>query len=140
MWGDANTPISILYDDPILLKSQWGRPVPAGRLGALPPKCKVAFEFRHDSWCDDEIYSILRERDAPICLSDTDEVSDPNALVIPTASWGYLRLRRTEYDDKALADWAQRVEKQPWSEAYVFFKHEDEARGPLFAEKFRQKL
>jgi len=109
-------------------------------LGALPPKAHVAFEFRHDSWCDDEIYSILRERDIPVCLSDTDEVTDPNALVIPTASWGYLRLRRTEYDDRALGDWAQRVEKQPWSDAYVFFKHEDEARGPLFAERFREKL
>ena len=108
-------------------------------LGPLPPKCKVAFEFRHDSWCDDEIYSILRERDAPICLSDTDEVTDPDALVIPTASWGYLRLRRTEYGDTALGGWAERVGKQPWSEAYVFFKHEDEARGPLFAETFRQK-
>jgi hypothetical protein len=40
VWGDANTPSSILYDDPILLKSQCGRPVPAGRLGALPPKLR----------------------------------------------------------------------------------------------------
>jgi uncharacterized protein YecE (DUF72 family) len=107
-------------------------------LSSLPPKAQVAFEFRHDSWCDEEVYSILRERDVPICLSDTDEVTDPNALVIPTASWGYLRLRRTEYSEEALADWARRVEKQPWREAYVFFKHEDEARGPMFAERFRR--
>jgi uncharacterized protein YecE (DUF72 family) len=106
-------------------------------LGALPPKCQVAFEFRHDSWCDDEIYSILRERDVPICLSDTDEVTDPNALVIPTASWGYLRLRRTEYSADAISDWARRIAIQPWREAYVFFKHEDEGRGPQFAEQFR---
>ena len=103
----------------------------------LPPKCQVAFEFRHDSWCDDAIYSILRERDVPICLSDTDEVTDPNSLVIPTASWGYLRLRRTEYTADAIADWVRRIAKQPWREAYIFFKHEDEARGPLFAEQFR---
>ncbi len=109
-------------------------------LQSLPPKAQVAFEFRHESWCDEEIYSILRHRDVPICLSDTDEVTDPDARVIPTASWGYLRLRRTEYSDSALADWAQRVEKQPWREGYVFFKHEDEAKGPMFAEQFRQKL
>jgi uncharacterized protein YecE (DUF72 family) len=106
-------------------------------LGVLPPKCPVAFEFRHESWCDDEVYSILRERDAPICLSDTDAVTDPNTLVIPTASWGYLRLRRTEYSESAISDWAQRIAKQPWREAYVFFKHEDEGRGPRFAEQFR---
>ena len=109
-------------------------------LGVLPPKARVAFEFRHDSWCDDEIYSILRERDVPLCLSDTDEVTDPNAVVIPTASWGYLRLRRTEYSADGLAEWAARVERQPWSEAYVFFKHEEEGKGPKFAEEFRQNL
>jgi uncharacterized protein YecE (DUF72 family) len=109
-------------------------------LQALPVRSPVAFEFRHESWLDDEVYSILRERDVPICLSDTDEVIDPNTLVIPTASWGYLRLRRTDYPAEALADWARRVEKQPWREAYVFFKHEDEGRGPMFAEKFRAAL
>ena len=109
-------------------------------LGILPPKAQVAFEFRHDSWCDEEIYSILRQRDVPLCLSDTDEVANPDAVVIPTASWGYLRLRRTEYSEDAINDWARRVEKQPWREAYVFFKHEEEGKGPLFAEKFRAKL
>ncbi len=73
-------------------------------LGLLPPKAQVAFEFRHDSWCDEEIYSILRQRDVPLCLSDTDEVADPDAVVIPTASWGYLRLRRTEYSEDAIAN------------------------------------
>jgi len=109
-------------------------------LAALPPKARAAFEFRHDSWCDDEIYALLRERDAPLCLSDTDDVADPDALIIPTASWGYLRLRRTEYAGSALRDWARRVEKQPWSEAYVFFKHEEEGKGPIFAEQFRSGL
>jgi uncharacterized protein YecE (DUF72 family) len=111
-----------------------------GFLSILPPKALVAFEFRHLSWCDDEIYGMLRERDAPLCLSDTDEVADPDGLIIPTASWGYLRLRRTEYSDAALSDWAVRIEKQPWREAYVFFKHEDEAKGPMFAERFRVRF
>ncbi len=106
-------------------------------LAVLPAKAKVAFEFRHASWCDDEIYAILRGRDVPICLSDTDEVADPDSLVIPTATWGYMRLRRTDYSEAALSAWAARIEKQPWHEAYVFFKHEEEGKGPAFAEKFR---
>jgi uncharacterized protein YecE (DUF72 family) len=109
-------------------------------LAALPPARKVAFEFRHDSWCDEEIYELLRGRDAALCLADTDETTNPDALVIPTASWGYLRLRRTEYADADLAAWAGRVGRQRWEEAYVFFKHEDEARGPLFGERFRALL
>jgi uncharacterized protein YecE (DUF72 family) len=112
----------------------------AGKLrdfvAALPADRKVVFEFRHASWCDDEIYGILRDRDIALCLADTDEVTDRDALVVPTASWGYLRLRRTEYTRDDLAEWAGRVTRQPWSEAYVAFKHEDEAKGPRFAVDF----
>jgi uncharacterized protein YecE (DUF72 family) len=106
----------------------------------LPPDRRVAFEFRHDSWFDDEIYAILRERDIALCAADTDEVADPDALVVPTASWGYMRLRRTEYAPGQLTAWAERVEKQSWSDAYVFFKHEDEGKGPRFAVEFRAQL
>src|SRR3954454_24783486 len=63
----------------------------------LPVDRRVAFEFRHDSWFDDEVYAILRDRDIALCAADTDEVADPDSLVVPTASWGYMRLRRTEY-------------------------------------------
>jgi uncharacterized protein YecE (DUF72 family) len=106
----------------------------------LPHDRRVAFEFRHASWCDEEIYDILRQRDIALCLSDTDEVADPEELVVPTASWGYMRLRRTEYASGQLAAWATRVERQPWSDAYVFFKHEDEGKGPRFAVEFRALL
>jgi uncharacterized protein YecE (DUF72 family) len=106
----------------------------------LPPERRVAFEFRHDSWFDEEIYAILRGRDIALCAADTDEVTDPDALVVPTASWGYMRLRRTEYAPGQLTAWAQRVEKQAWTDAYVFFKHEDEGKGPRFAVEFRAQL
>jgi hypothetical protein len=56
--------------------------------------------------------------------------------VVPTASWGYLRLRKVEYGTSELAVWAERLRSQPWSEAFVFFKHEDEATGPKLAAEF----
>ncbi|SRR5581483_4372329 len=105
-------------------------------IAILPKEQRVAFEFRHDSWVDDEVISLLRERDAAMCLSDTDEVTDPASVVVPSASWGYLRLRRTEYPGTQLEEWRARIEAQPWSAAYVFFKHEDEGKGPAFAKKF----
>jgi uncharacterized protein YecE (DUF72 family) len=105
-------------------------------LSILPRDRRIAFEFRHASWCDDEVYGLLRARDVAICLADTDEVVDRDALVIPTASWGYLRLRRTEYGEGEIAAWRDRIERQPWSDAFVFFKHEDEAKGPRFATEF----
>lgn len=115
-----------------------------GRLTALlamiPRERRVALEVRHDSWLADDVYDALRQRDAALCLSDTDEVADPDALIVPTATWGYLRLRRTEYPGDTLDRWARRVEAQPWSDAYVFFKHEDEAKGPAFAKRFLNAL
>lgn len=107
---------------------------------SLPEARRVAFEFRHDSWFDDEVYAILRERDIALCAADTDEVTDVDALLVPTASWGYMRLRRTEYAAGEIEAWAARVQRQAWSEAYVFFKHEDEGKGPRFAVEFRAQL
>ena len=105
-------------------------------LPMIPATARVVMEFLDDSWLDDEVYAVLREHNAAICLSDTDEVTDPAALVVPTATWGYLRLRRTEYTPAMLAEWRERIEAQPWDEAFVFFKHEDEGRGPKFAREF----
>jgi uncharacterized protein YecE (DUF72 family) len=59
-----------------------------------------------------------------------DEDEGPTPLV-PTASWGYLRLRKTTYGDEELNEWARRVKGQPWREAFVFLKHdEDSPAGP----------
>jgi uncharacterized protein YecE (DUF72 family) len=105
-------------------------------IAILPKEQPVAFEFRHESWVDDEVTSILRDRDAAMCLSDTDEVTDADRLIVPSASWGYLRLRRTEYADADLEAWHRRIAATPWQRAFIFFKHEDEGKGPAFAKRF----
>ena len=105
-------------------------------LTLIPGNVRTALEVRHDSWLDDEVYALLRDHDVALCLSDTDEVTDPDALIVQTAGWGYLRLRRTEYSDGDLAAWKSRIAAQPWSDAWLFFKHEDEAKGPAFARRY----
>ena len=107
------------------------------RLPAGPP---AAFEFRHESWFDDEVASALREHGRALCLADVDEEAKPGGTLVPTASWGYLRLRRAEYSDADLTGWAERIRAQPWERAFVFFKHEDEARGPELAERLNALL
>jgi uncharacterized protein YecE (DUF72 family) len=94
---------------------------------------RAAFEFRHETWFDDEVYELLRNHGAALCLADTEDGEPP---LEATAAWGYLRLRRPDYDDDALAKWAERVRARPWQEAYVFFKHEDEGKGPELAARF----
>jgi len=108
-------------------------------IAVLPRESRVAFEFRHATWLDDEVYDILHGRDAALCASDTDEVSDVDNIFVPTASWGYQRLRRTEYSDEQLQAWRDRIAQQNWSDAYVFFKHEDEGKGPAFAKRFLKR-
>jgi uncharacterized protein YecE (DUF72 family) len=105
-----------------------------GFLSLLPRDLPAAMEFRHQSWFDEEVFGVLREHNASLCLADAD-----NELEIPfvsTAAWGYLRLRRPEYTDADLGEWAKRVIDQPWKDAFVFFKHEDEGKGPEFAKRF----
>ena len=93
----------------------------------------VAFEFRNPTWHDEAVYSALRARGCALCQADTDE--EPLAALVPTAPFGYLRLRRAEYSEEDLARWAATLHAQPWREVYVFFKHED-ATGPLTARRF----
>jgi uncharacterized protein YecE (DUF72 family) len=101
-------------------------------LAALPEERRAAFEFRHESWFDDEVYQALRDRGSSLCVSDTDEEGRPAPLV-PTTGWGYLRLRRPDYGAAELAGWAERIRAQPWSDAFVFFKHEEEGKGAALA-------
>ena len=105
-------------------------------LALLPAGRPVAFEFRHESWFDDEVYGALREKGVALCAADTDEFGDRGAPIVPTAGFGYLRLRRADYDDAALAAWAERIRAQPWTRAFVFFKHEDAGKGPAMAARF----
>jgi uncharacterized protein YecE (DUF72 family) len=98
---------------------------------------RAAFEFRHPSWFDEEVFGALRKRDCALCVADQGE--DDAAPFVSTAGWGYLRLRRPEYTDAELDAWAKQVGSQPWSDAFVFFKHEDEATGPALAAKFLER-
>ena len=96
-----------------------------GFLGLLPAGRRYTIEFRHESWFDDEVLSILRERDVAMCIAEQDEFCCP---VEATASWGYLRLHRKDYDPSALEKWAGKVASTGWSDVYVYFKH-DEGMG-----------
>ncbi len=106
-------------------------------LALLPDGTPAAFEFRHASWFDDEVFEALRSKNAALCIADAEELSTP---FVATAAWGYLRLRRQDYDEAALTAWAARVATSPWSSAFVFFKHEDAGLGPRLAEAFRRRL
>ncbi len=111
----------------------------AERLGKLlaimPDGFRVAFEFRHESWFDDEVYALLRSRNAALCIADTEAGGTP---AVATADFGYLRLRAVEYSDDDLKNWIAKIDQVGggWRDAYVFFKHEDSGSGPALARRF----
>jgi uncharacterized protein YecE (DUF72 family) len=105
-------------------------------LALIPGNISCAFEFRSPSWLDVEILELLLKRRCSLCIADTDE--NPANEIISTAPWGYLRLRRSDYTDTDLSQCMERILSQKWERAFVFFKHEEEAKGPKMAMRFRE--
>ncbi|HEV2394857.1 MAG TPA: DUF72 domain-containing protein [Verrucomicrobiae bacterium] len=106
-------------------------------LGLLPRQPGAAFEFRHQSWFDPEIFDLLHQHQAVLCIAEAE--NDLEIPFVSTADWGYMRLRRPDYGDAALKAWAKRVKQQQWREAFVFFKHEEEGKGPEMARRFLEQ-
>lgn len=103
-------------------------------LSLLPQSRRAAFEFRHASWFDDEVYALLHAYRAALCIADAE--GDLEVPFVATTDWGYLRLRRPNYGDAALRSWARQVRQQDWQDAFVFFKHEDAGHAPQLAKRF----
>lgn len=104
-------------------------------LPLIPATVRCAFEFRSPTWLEAGVAELLHARGHALCIADSDE--KPALEIASTASWGYLRLRRSGYTEADLKQWAQRICSQEWERAFVFFKHEDEATGPAEALHFR---
>jgi uncharacterized protein YecE (DUF72 family) len=84
-------------------------------LTLLPPHRLAAFEFRHQSWFDEDVFSLLRTHQAALCIAEAE--NDLDIPFVSTADWGYLRLRRPDYGDAELKTWGERVRRQDWRDA-----------------------
>lgn len=101
-------------------------------LSLLPRNFKAAFEFRHQSWFHEDVYSALRDRNAAVCIAETEKLTTPE---IQTATYNYYRFRRPSYAPEDLVQLASRIESSlaDGRETYAFFKHEEDPRSPLNA-------
>jgi uncharacterized protein YecE (DUF72 family) len=108
-------------------------------LGILPGGMRCAFEFRHDSWHSDEVFRLLEKFGAALCIADMGDKTTP---LVPTARHGYFRLRDEGYGPADLEQWARTVlsHDTDWDQVFVYFKHEDEGKGPEFAKIFEAAL
>jgi uncharacterized protein YecE (DUF72 family) len=124
----------LLFQLPPYLKKDLARLVDFLAL-LVPAGKRIAFEFRNASWHDDDVYETLRQRAAILCVTDNDEGETP---FVATADCGYVRLRRTQYDDSELRAWAERIAAKSLPRTYVYFMHEDEALGTRFARRLNE--
>ena len=108
-------------------------------VNCLPEGLRSAFEFRHESWFSDDVYEALKARKAALCIADMEEIATPPVV---TADYGYLRLRREDYQSKDVEKWAAFVQNQTdaWKDAFVYFKHEESGIGPKLAGEMKQIL
>jgi uncharacterized protein YecE (DUF72 family) len=134
--GDRLGPI--LFQLPPNLRKDLGRlEAFLSTLATLPAGLRAAVEFRHESWLSDDVFDVLKRHAAALCVADSEDFATP---LQATAAWGYLRLRRQDYDETALRSWADRLKTQPFETAYVFFKHEEEGAGPALAHSFESMM
>ena len=108
-------------------------------LAELPPRACAAFEFRHPSWFDDDVLERLRARNLALCVSDSEKLSAP---VVVTADYAYFRLRDEGYTPGDVERWADTIarETSKCRDVYVYFKHEEEGKGPEFAQLLMERL
>jgi uncharacterized protein YecE (DUF72 family) len=106
----------------------------ADYLPLLPSDCRFAFEFRHASWLNDEVYGILARHNVALCLAESEKLEIPKVF---TANFGYFRLRKADYSDEARAAIAgqARALLAGGRDAYIYFKHEEDPRGAVWAEQ-----
>ena len=108
-------------------------------LAELPPRVRAAFEFRHQSWFDDQVLDRLAARNWALCVADSEKMSTP---VRVTADYAYFRLRDGSYTAGDIARWADTIgrETRACRDVFVYFKHEEEGKGPELARMLMARL
>jgi uncharacterized protein YecE (DUF72 family) len=104
-------------------------------LDLVPDGRRAAFEFRHVSWHDGDVFEALRARNVALCVADSEKMSTP---VETTADYAYFRLRDEGYQQPDIERWASTIRGLSVSNAYVYFKHEEQGLGPDFARRFAE--
>ena len=107
-------------------------------LDLIPEGTRAAFEFRHASWHDDAVFAALRRRNLALCIADSEKMSTP---VVSTADYSYFRLRDEGYQPADIERWGSIISGVTGATAaYVYFKHEEQGKGPELAQILKRAL
>jgi uncharacterized protein YecE (DUF72 family) len=105
---------------------------------AASSNLRMAFEFRHESWFTDEIYSVLQKHNGALCIAESDELVTPD---MRTANFACYRLRKSDYSEEQIQAECDRLRESARSgDVFAYFKHEDEPTGALRAAAVMKEL
>jgi uncharacterized protein YecE (DUF72 family) len=110
-----------------------------GFLEMLPAGLCAAFEFRHKSWMESDVFSRLQAKGLALCVADSENFSTPVEI---TAGYAYFRLRDEGYQPADIERWAQVIREKTAasSDVFVYFKHEEAGIGTEFAKQLIKNL
>jgi uncharacterized protein YecE (DUF72 family) len=106
-------------------------------LAKFASKGKLAFEFRHESWFSDDLYDLLREYRTTLGVVEKEEGEGPEAPREVTGSFVYMRLRKGDYTQDEMHDWATWIRSQSVP-VYCYLKHDE--RAPALAKQLLEAL
>jgi len=108
-------------------------------LATLPKAAPAAFEFRHASWFDEDVFGRLRDHGKALCVADSEKMETPFEV---TADFAYFRLRDEGYQSTDIAEWARKIGplEERCKDVFVYFKHEEQGKGPAFANELLANL
>ena len=103
------------------------------------PQGKLAFEFRHASWFNDEVFGVLRDRGVTLCVAESEKLETPDVV---TSECVYYRLRKPGYSEAEQKVICKRLETHLAADrdVFVYYKHEDTPEGALNAERLLKEL
>jgi uncharacterized protein YecE (DUF72 family) len=109
--------------DPVLLQEF---------LASVPRGIQVAFEFRHETWFADDIFSCLKQHNRALCIAESEERVTPDVV---TADFCYYRYRKPEYSPEERQAMLRRMHEHlvAGRDAYAYFKHEETPQGAIYA-------
>src|SRR5947209_991681 len=122
---------------PILFQfpPKWGLNVDRLRefVAGLPRHQEYAFEFRHPGWLTSQVYDVLRQFNAALCIYEIAGFRSPVEL---TADFTYVRLHgpgerayQGKYSEAVLRNWAEKAGTWAAGGRGVYFYFDNDQAG-----------
>ena len=109
-------------------------------LSAWPTTVPLALELLHPSWNESEVRARAQRHGVTLVATDLEGRDEP--VLLKGGGFTYLRLRREAYSTEDIERWAERLEVglASGTDAFVFFRHDDDGQMALNAEALLHRL